>query len=205
MSHKPLYILLGCAFVVALGWLHRFIIPDLVVVTVDPSAKIQTGYVFGHVSHVSEKLTLDDYIMLKSSARGWSGLFAWWPFAVASAVAGGVFAWFLGRSLQVNEHAEAAKADKEYANQRLEEADSKRLKAESALSEAHRLNSKTAQYRSIAEQAKASAAEAAAAQAEAERKLLAERDRHKEEMAKAGARIKELKEKAKKNKLVDEV
>lgn len=201
MSNRPLYILLGCASVVALGWLHWFIIPDLVVATVAPAAKLQAGYVFGHIS---EKLTLDDYIMLKSSARGWSGLFRWWPFAVASALTGGLFAWFIGRALQVDDHAEAAKADKEYANQRLEEVDSKRLKAESALSEAHRLNSKTAQYRSIAEQAKEAAAAAQAAAAEAERKLLAERDRHKEEMAKAGARIKELKEKAKKNKLVDE-
>lgn len=201
MSNRPLYIILLVAGLIALGWLHWFVVPDMVVATLDPKAKLQEGLAFGTIT---QNLKFDSPVMIAAAARGWSGLFNWWPFAFASVMAGGLFGWFLGRLLQVDDFQAAAKADKDYAEQRLEQVERKRIEAEEAQAEAYRLNVQTAKYKRMAEQSKAETAAAQAAQAEAERKLLAERDRHKDEMAKAGARIKELKEKSKKNKALDE-
>lgn len=205
MSHKPLYILLGIAALIVLGWLHWFIVPDLAVITLDYQADPYVGTAFVDIVKKGKALAFADKpLMIKSESRGWSGVVAWWPFAVASAVTGSIVSWFVGRGLQVDDFQEAAKSDKDYADQRLAEVERKRLEAEEAQAEAYRLNAQTAKYKRIAEQSKAETAAAQAAQAEAERKLLAERDRHKEAMDKAGARIKELKEKSKKNKPVDE-
>lgn len=205
MSHKPLYIVLGIAALVVLGFLHWFIVPDLAVVTLDYAADPRVGTGFVKIAEKGEKLIFASKpVMVKSQALKWEGVIAWWPFAVASAVAGSIVGWFIGRGLQVDDFQAAAKSDKDYADQRLAEVERKRLEAEEAQAEAYRLNAQTAKYKRIAEQSKAETAAAQAAQAEAERKLMAERDRHKEAMDKAGARIKELKEKSKKNKPVDE-
>lgn len=206
MSHKPLYILLGISALVVLGFLHWIVVPDLAVITLDYQADPYVGTAFVRLIEKGKALTFADkpIVMVKSQALKWAGVIAWWPFAVASAVAGSIVGWFIGRGLQVDDFQAAAKSDKDYADQRLAEVERKRLEAEEAQAEAYRLNAQTAKYKRIAEQSKTETAAAQAAQAEAERKLLAERDRHKEAMDKAGARIKELKEKSKKNKLIDE-
>ena len=176
--------------------------PDLVVVTVAPAADIEEGFAFVKITKVAKGYKYADHpLMVETSARGWKGLAAWWPYAVASALVGGAIAWFAGRWLQVDDFAAQAEHKIKKAEDDLAEATQKLMSADSRLTEAKRLESEYDKFKKMAESAKAAKIAAEAVAAEAERKLVAERERHKEELNKAGARFAELKKKMKKQEL----
>ena len=198
--NTPLYIFLAVVAAGTLIWLHWWVIPDLVLATVDPSGKLQTGYVFGHIS---KKLTLDDYIMLKSSARGWAGISAWWPLGLAATVIGSVVGWFVGRFLLSDEHAAAAGEVMRRAEAAGQEADRRAMAASQSERKATQAN-RAADHHAAEADRRAAAQVAAANQragaaeeraADAERKLAAERDRHEADLKAARSRIAILKKK----------
>jgi DNA segregation ATPase FtsK/SpoIIIE-like protein len=202
MNRQTLYIILLVAAIVTLGWLHWFVVPNLAVVTLDLGADPRPGMAFVGITEKGGKLAFSGSpVMTTADAVGWRGLAAWWPFAVAVGLIGGVIGWFWGRWLQPDDHAAAAADMVERAERTLEEAQQMRQSALRAQELVAVAEAKATRAQHEAAQARKAAEAAEEAAAEAERKLAAERERRKDDMAKTGARIAELKKKAKKQEL----
>lgn len=87
---------------VIFGWLHFWVIPDLIVSwKAPPPVELKVGdWYYGHLN---SKQVTDDAIKLKSRHEGWAGVLEVWPLILASAIISIVFAGVTGWRLRGND------------------------------------------------------------------------------------------------------
>jgi hypothetical protein len=204
------YTILACVAVAFFIWLTWWVLPGRAIIMLSPIAKgeLYHGPAYGIVSSSTrgktnrmEVVRRDEWQRVTECNTGWRAVFAWTPVAMLVALLGCIGGWFLGRYFQkldykiIENKRIAEGADQvEQARTRLIEAQALDQKGQAALNEANRLcRSAQAEKQAIQNAAAAQVLVANTRAGEAERKLENERAEHKEAMAKAGARIKELK------------
>ena len=206
---KIFYLLFAIAVFASFIWLN-IIIKSKVVADVhqyDIATERLTGAVFGIVSSSANnrKTTMlqpGAWKIVNNYRQGWEAVGSWSPIGLLIALISGACGFALGAVFQQDRHAEAAAGKLAEANQLAKiscDATARAEQRENAAYQAQRLaETSLRQAEQRVRQAEQQTVSADERTSEAERKLVNERERYKNDLNKAGARIAELKKRNKK-------